>query len=470
MVTITLSTSNTVYSRSASSRRLPTLASLILACCTWLVCASSLHAQGLAAGPMVGHVDMREAKLWVQTRTAADVAIEYHEKGSSGPWFRTLTSRTTPADACVATLIADSVEPGRTYEYRVLVNGEPLTFPYPTEFKTQPIWKWRGDNLPSQTIAIGSCLYVNQPGYERHDKDGNERGYGSEYETITSLANAKPDVMIWMGDNVYMREADWNSRSGMLKRFSHTRAMTELQPLLASTANYAIWDDHDFGPDNSNRGWWGKETSLEVHKLFWPNPSYGTQRAPGVYTSFDVLDVQFILLDDRYYRKPERRVDGIGSIIGHEQINWLADVLASSKATFKIIATGSQFITSDTTKESYIHEPRERQLIIDMITRNNIKGVMFISGDIHAAELSRLDRPDTYPLYDFTSSALTAGSNKNIANQKNQYRVPNTAYGGHNFGLITVSGKRGERTLTLQCMDKDGKEVWKHVFTEAELR
>src|SRR5690606_9136496 len=111
-------------------------------------------------------------------------------------WWSTEPATTTRRDACTATLVADSVEPGHTYEYRVAVNQRPLTLPYPTEFKTQPIWKWRGDDLPSYTMAIGSCLYVNQPGYERHNKDGVETGYGSEYETIASLAKSKPDVMV----------------------------------------------------------------------------------------------------------------------------------------------------------------------------------------------------------------------------------------------------------------------------------
>ena len=34
--------------------------------------------QVLAAGPMLGYVEMREALLWVQTTEAADVYFEYH--------------------------------------------------------------------------------------------------------------------------------------------------------------------------------------------------------------------------------------------------------------------------------------------------------------------------------------------------------------------------------------------------------
>ena len=58
---------------------------------------------------------------------------------------------------------------------------------------------------------------------------------------IQSIKN--PDFMLWLGDNTYLRESDWNSRTGFIKRYPHTRALSELQPLLASTHHYATWDD-----------------------------------------------------------------------------------------------------------------------------------------------------------------------------------------------------------------------------------
>jgi alkaline phosphatase D len=131
---------------------------------------------------------------------------------------------------------------------------------------------------------------------------------------------------------------------------------------------------------------------------------------------------------------------------------------------------GSQFLTDNLRKECFARMPEERQRIIDLITKNDIKGVMFVSGDIHAAELSRLDRSGTYPLYEFTSSSLTAGANKDIEQQSNAYRVPGTAVGKHNFGLITVSGPAKQRVLTLSVYDKDGNQIWQRAISEAELR
>lgn len=423
----------------------------------------------LKSGPMLGHIDMREVSIWVQTTQGALVYATYRDTEAPSVIYRTVPFTTTSSEAFTATLIADSAEPGRTYEYTIYVNDQACSFDYPTRFTTQPIWKWRGDDLPTASLMIGSCFYVNEEGYERY-RNGQEAGYGSEFEILQAMTATPTDAMVWLGDNVYLREPDWNSRSGIMKRFSHTRAYPGLQPFLASRAHYAIWDDHDYGPNNSDETYWGKRHALDAHNAFWSNPSSGLPSMPGIMTTFELLDVQVVLLDDRWYRSAEQRVDGAKTILGDAQIEWLISTLASSTATFKIVAVGSQFLTTDLRKESFAHVPQERQRIIDAITANKISGVLFITGDVHGAELSKRDRPGTYPIYDFTSSAITAGANAGIADQPNDHRVEGTAFGGHNYGTITVSGVRKDRVLTLRLYNKDGDLVWERRLTEKELR
>ena len=398
---------------------------------------------------------MREANIWVQTTASATVHAAYHDVKTPTTSYTTASVLTTSSSAHTATLVADSVEPGRTYAYTIFINDQAVDIDRQLTFTTQPIWKWRGDDLPTASLMIGSCFYVNEPGYERQ-RNGVESGYGSEFEILESMNDTPTDVMVWLGDNVYLREPDWNSRSGIMKRYSHTRAYPGLQPFLASRAHYAIWDDHDYGPNNSDETYWGKQHALDAHRAFWPAPSYGLPGMPGITSTFELLDVQVFLLDDRWYRSAERRRDAKQTILGDAQIEWLIGALTSSTATFKIIAVGSQFLTTDLRKESFAHVPDERQRIIDAITTNKVRGVLFVTGDVHGAELSMLEREGTYPIYEFTSSAITAGSNKGIADQPNDHRVEGTAFGGHNYGTIAVSGKRKERVLTLRLYDKDG--------------
>ena len=48
--------------------------------------------------------------------------------------------------------------------------------------------------------------------------------------------------MIWGGDNIYLREADWDSKTGIHHRYTYSRKIKETQALLAKTQNFAIWD------------------------------------------------------------------------------------------------------------------------------------------------------------------------------------------------------------------------------------
>lgn len=433
-----------------------------------LLCYIPVFAQTPSAyflgSPMVGHVSSREARIWVRTNVPAQVQIRYLDS-IEGRTYRTTPRVTNSEMVNTATIVLDSVEPGKVYHYDVMVNGLSIGMPWQMRFTTPAVWKWQKEPIPSATFAMGSCNYVNEEGYER-----STGGYGSEPEIFESIAKKKPQVMLWLGDNTYLREPDWGSRSGMIKRYAHTRVEPNALRLFSTVANYAIWDDHDFGPNDSDRSWPLKKDALEIFSAFWPNPSAGVNEKPGITTKFEWLDVDFFLLDDRYYRSVDKRTDGDRTILGEHQVQWLIDALASSTATFKVVAVGSQFLSDNLGKECFSRVPEERKRIIDMITLNKIKGVLFVTGDIHAAELSKMERTGTYPLYELTSSSLTAGSNKNIAQQPNTYRVPGTEVGVHNFATITVRGELKSRELLLQLFDKDGKELWQRVITEKELQ
>jgi alkaline phosphatase D len=429
----------------------------------------------VVSGPTVGHVDMRSASIAVQIgflkeTGRTDVAVRYTDVASKNTYTTPPTYHGYPGNGGCMTFTLDSVEPGRTYTYEILVGGEVLSVPVPTRFTSRPIFRYRGNDWPTVNLAFGSCHYVNEAGYERFDSTGKEKGYGTETGIFDAIVKRKPDAMLWLGDNVYLRDPDWSSRSGILKRYAHTRAHKHTRELFATIPSYAVWDDHDYGPNDADRSYVLKDDALDVFKLFWPNPSYGVGGKPGITSSFELADVQVFLLDDRYYRSSNDRHDQPKSILGDHQVDWLIDALSSSRATFKIVAVGSQLLSDNKRREGFERSPEERQKIIDLITRNNIPGEMFMSGDVHFAELSKLERESTYPIYEITSSPLSAGINSSPIYRANSFNVPGTEYVGHNFGHITVSGPRGKRVLTMRIVDAAGKDVWVREIQESELR
>ncbi len=420
----------------------------------------------LQSGPMVGYSEMTEALLWVQTKATAKVKFQYWDKENPAKKFWTKETETSEEDAFTAKLVADQLKPGKKYGYELYIDSKKINRPYPLEFQSQKLWQWRTEP-PDFKVAFGSCFYVNEP---EVDRPGTP--FGGSLEIMTSLYNKHPDVMLWIGDNVYLREADWNTRTGIFHRYTHTRSAAEIQPLLASVHNYAILDDHDFGPNDSDRSYRGKNDSFAAFKKFWGNPTFGTKENPGGYTKFEWADVEFFLVDNRYYRTPNKRKTGDRTMLGEPQVQWLIDSLVSSQATFKVVVIGGQVVNpaTGTHIEDYSQYPEEKDKILGAIEKENIKGVLFLTGDRHQTELSKLERKDTYPLYDFTVSPLTAKPYDSSKSENNYLRVPDTLVVEYNFGMIEVTGPRKERKLNFTIYNKDGKSLWTKEIKVSELK
>ncbi|GJM35263.1 MAG: alkaline phosphatase [Saprospiraceae bacterium] len=408
---------------------------------------------------MLGYSEMREVLLWVQTKEAAEVHFEYWEDSKPKVVHTTDKIQTNKQEAFTAKLIADQLEPGKTYEYRLHINGKLVELPYPMVFHTQPLWQWRTDPPPFR-IALGSCAYTNEPKYDRPGT-----AYGGSNKIFQSIHAKKPNAMIWLGDNIYLREVDWFTRTGILHRYTQFRAIPELQPLMASANHYAIWDDHDFGPNDSDRSYIHKDKTLEAFKLFWGNPTFGVNGQPGITSFFQYHDIDFFLLDDRYYRSPNRRQTGEITLMGKNQLEWLIDALTTSQAPFKMVAIGGQVLNPSPTFENYANRhAAERQYLLRRIEEENIKGVVFLTGDRHATELSTYTNNAGNAVYDLTVSPLTSGAANNSA-ENNLMRVEKTYVSEQNFGVLEFTGPRKERKLTMHIYDADGKQIWNRTIS-----
>lgn len=429
--------------------------------CTQLMQLSAQHPL-LQSGPMLGYSEMLETLIWVQTTKEAEVYAMYYEQGSKKYSRYTNKVITNKAEVFTARLIADSVEPGKRYEYTIYINNKPVQFAYPTVFQTQPIWKWRG-NPPNFSLLTGSCAYINQT---EHDRPG--RPYGGDYRIFNSMNTHQTDFMLWLGDNIYLREPDWNSSTGIAARNTHTRSVAELQPFLASTHQYAIWDDHDFGPNDSDKSFFNKDQTLKAFELFWGNPTYGTAEMKGAITSFQWGDADFFLLDNRWYRDPNNIRKDNKTLLGKVQLEWLLDNLSSSTATFKMVALGNQFLSDAAVFELYSNNgfDAERQIIIEFIHEHNIKNVIFVTGDVHFTELSALKRNNKPSIYDLTFSTLTAGVNTRGGSWNNSYRIPGTVVTERNFGKISFIGESGKRKLIVECYNTDNELKWQYVIDQ----
>jgi alkaline phosphatase D len=428
----------------------------------------SAPASALRAGPMVGATSMRQVKLWLQATGEGRAQIEYWDLTRPHEPRRTGAVALTEDTDYVAQFLVGPLEPGRGYGYRVLINGAEQKVPQTLAFRSQALWQWRSD-APDWRLAFSSCGFVNDPAYDRPG-----RAYGGPPEAkriYDSMAAAKPDLTLWGGDYLYFREADEDSELGMRARWKFDRGTPEQQPLLRTGSHIAVWDDHEYGPNNANQSFHLKGEALRLFKQYWANPAYGLPDAPGTYTTQRFNDAQFFLLDNRTYRDSDDLQQKDKTILGAAQLRWLKNALLASASPIKIIVSGSQVFNDNSTYDGWHHYREERDAFLAFLKVHKISGVVFLSGDRHFTALMKRDRANDYPLYELTCSPLLSGIGSNIPVERaNPSVVPNTFVAQRNFCTLDVEGPAENRQITLRSFDAAGKTLWTHALKLSALQ
>jgi alkaline phosphatase D len=429
----------------------------------------------IISGPMIGHTELRTSTIWMlfkQDVKKADVV--FYEKGSMNKKHTSFSISSGLFKT--ATAILYDLEPGTTYNYRILVDKRKDTIAS-GQVTTQTLWQWRDKTIgiPNFAFLTGSCAYINQAEYDRPGKP-----YGNDSSIFEIMAKEKADFMLWLGDNWYTREVDYYSEWGLYNRPARERAMPIYKNFLKAMPHYAIWDDHDYGCNDADKSFVLKETSREVFKKFWCNPSYG-QNGQGVYTKTTWNDVDIFMLDDRWFRSNDDTPDSINGqaninkkMYGEQQMEWLKNALlqsnGNSNITFKIIATGSQVLNPMSPFDCFKHFSAEYKEMMDFIKDNHINGVVFLTGDRHHSEVIKIDRTDTYPLYDITASPLTSGSHKWSKEEKdNPYRVVGVE-DMQNYTKVSFSGDKKNRAMKVEFFNPKGIKQTEWTTTINELR
>jgi len=433
-------------------------------------------AGSLLSGPMLGYQAYREVFLWFETKDAREVKLDFWIAGQPATQ-RTLVQNAltvNPAGGQIIHFRPGLLEMGASYEYALSIDGVRQDFPFPTTFRTRPQWEWRTPP-PDFSFIFGTCAYFNEPVYDRPGP-----GYGRTLETFRLMGESGADFMIWGGDNWYYREADFDSISGLWYRAQVTRTVPELRRLLASMPHYATWDDHDYGPNDSNKSYELKEETLRIFRAYWGNPSYGQPGHPGVFTKFNWGDATFIIMDNRWNRDDDHlavAAGGTKSQYGAYQLDWLKQSLLAAQTngncTFKFVVTGGQVITDfGGHSESFAYYTREREDLLQFIVQHHITGVIFLSGDVHFTELARKKISDTQWVYELTSSPFSAGLSKvNLEEHADDpNRIPGTQVQDQNFCLIKVTGPKDAREVVVTGIDKQGITKFTYRIPLSELQ
>ncbi len=428
------------------------------------------QSNGIVSGPMLGPVELRDAKVWLEVAPEVkNVSLVIQKKGDPKIIKTILYKGELGNDFNPVIFTIGGLDINTTYQYSILINNKATSVK--GELTTKELWQWRKP-APDFSFLTGSCSYVNQPVYDRPGKP-----YGTDSSIFETMAKEKYSAfMLWLGDNWYSREVDYYSEWGLWYRAHYDRSRPVLQPLLKAMPHYAIWDDHDFGPNDIGKNYILKETSRKVFMNYWANASYG-EKGQGIYSMFSYSDLDFFMTDDRWWRSSDKMADSVNGeanpdkkMFGEMQMEWLKNSLLYSPATFKVIVAGSQVLNQVSPFDKLKNFPAEYAELLNFLNENKINGVIFLTGDRHHSEVIKLERPGNYPLYDVTVSPLSSSTHKFGGPEKNN---PHRVFGldeKNNYGKVSVSGKRGERVFKVNFLGTKGDNIGEWSVSEKELK
>jgi len=238
----------------------------------------------LIHGPLLGCLTDTSAKFWVRTVDEVPVQVVVStSKDLSGPIKSTIASTSSKRD-WTAVVGVKGLQPDTLYYYDVILNDKSALSPELPSFRT-----YTASKAKFQVGFGGGALYC----------PANER----MWDTIGSH---NPAALLLLGDNVYI---DLPQQLGEFHKYTYYRRQSrpEFRRLTRSVPVFAIWDDHDCGTDDIRMGpyrdkpaW--KMSMLEGFRMNWNNPGYGNEQWPGCWFRFSIADVDFFMLDGRFYR------------------------------------------------------------------------------------------------------------------------------------------------------------------------
>jgi alkaline phosphatase D len=293
-------------------------------------------------------------------------------------------------------------------------------------------------------IAVGSCM---------------DDHFSESFKIWDAMARRNPEYLLLIGDNVYADKIDHSGTSietnpeVLWKRYIDVRLTLPLYFQEKLIPVHALWDDHDYGGNNSGKDYKYKDQSKEIFTAFMAQDLSDDEweKGYGVGGLLSLGSFNLYFLDARYFRDPSKD----GTQLGQEQYNWLQTKL-KEESTPSLIIEGDQFFGGYHRFESYEgNHPQEFLRFVDDLKKITTPFV-FISGDRHMSEIMQFPRAlFGKPSFEITSSPIHAhmfpgNSDENpwrvVANQEkhNFTMIQNVAQDDHWFLNVENIGESGD--------------------------
>lgn len=270
----------------------------------------------------------------------------------------------------------------------------------------------------------------------------------------------KPDLALFIGDNVYLDRRALNDKVDVpdpqliWDRYVAARQRLAFYFQKRLTPTLAIWDDHDFGGNNSLKSFpYVKETTDAFNAFFAQEARPSLVEGPGIARKLSAFGGDLFMLDGRSFRSEPKAVGG--SMFGDAQMKWVQEQL---KPKGTLLLNGSVFFGGYGDFESHEGDfPADFKHFLSIVRASGARAA-FASGDVHFSEIMDIESEILgYPTFELVSSSIHSLT---LPGHHERYQNPRRrdADSSHNFvifdGEFSDQGIKGEAVCWVSGYDQ----------------
>ncbi len=301
-------------------------------------------------------------------------------------------------------------------------------------------------NRSTYDIGLASCMRAAQ-----HDEG-----------IWKSLESQKADVILFLGDNVYI---DYQMEEPITvkliwKKFVETRMILQFYQWKRLVPVIAIWDDHDFGGDNSNESFPLLKEAQENFKNFFAQNLSETSfisAGPGISCKFQLGNHLFLMLDDRSYREAPNS-GKIYSFFGRDQENWIFDSIKDFNGLVWM-NSGSQWFNLKGFSESFRKDHKINFNMFAEKLNQSQKNIIFTSGDVHYSEVCKTPALLNKSSLELTSSCMHSSHFIGLPTMGRSENRLASAW-KINYLICRTGDTSAKQTIEVRCYTKSAQKLF----------
>lgn len=210
---------------------------------------------------------------------------------------------------------------------------------------------------------------------------------GTSPASYTAATNRNPAFFMHTGDLHYL-DITTNNVTTYENGYRTALDGASLQAMVKKVPMTYMWDDHDYGPNNSDSTATGRPAALQAYRNVVPHHPIsftGAENDTPLSLTFVCGRVRFVQLDVRS-EAVIGSTPGAGTLIGTTQLNWLVNLIETFTEELLVIDVSVPWIVTGgdvTATDDWGNAAAEREAISNAIQTYAKGRVLLIHGDAH---------------------------------------------------------------------------------------